>query len=128
MSDEEGRFGVGLAMPFGFASTDLKQATGTRLLEMDLTLEVGTKRGELPWDMHRGSRLHLLKHTKVGKTARSALAGHLVQEALVFDKRIRVGATEATGTGGELQVSTAYAERRYNGSGGEGRIDYEVPA
>jgi len=115
-------------MPFGFASNDLKQATGTRLLEMDLTLEVGTKRGELPYDMHRGSRLHLLKHTKIGKTARGAMAGHLMQEAMGADKRIRVGATAAKGSGGELQVSTGYAERRYDGSGGEGTIDYEVPS
>ena len=127
MSDEL-RYGVGLAMPFGFASSDLKQATGTRLLEMDLALEVGTKRGELPYDMHRGSRLHRLKHTKVGKTSRAAMAGHLMQEALSADKRIRVGTTEAAGSGGELQVSTGYKERRYDGSGGEGTIDYEVPS
>ena len=114
-------------MPFGFASSDLKQATGTRLLEMDLTLEVGTKKGELPYDMHRGSRLHLLKHTKIGRTARASMAGHLMQEAMGSDKRVRVGTTTAAGSGGELQVSTGYTERKYDGTGGEGTIDYEVP-
>lgn len=128
MSNEEGRYGVGLAMPFGFASNDLKTATGTRLLEFDLSLEVATKKGELPYDMNRGSRVHLLKHTKVGRTARTAMAGHLMAEALAADKRVRVGATTASGDGGELSISTAYAERRYSGSDGEGRIDYEVPA
>jgi len=127
MADEQ-RYGVGLAMPFGFASSDLKQATDTRLLEMDLTLEVGTKKGELPYDMHRGSRLHLLKHTKIGRTASASMAGHLMQEAMGADKRIRVGTTTTEGSGGELQVSTGYKERGYDGTGGEGTIDYEVPS
>lgn len=116
-------------MPFGFASNDLKQATGTRLLEMDLSLEVGTKKGELPYDMHRGSRLHLLKHVKVTNLTRVSMASHLMQEALSPDRRVRVGTTSVSNSGGgQVQISTTYTERGYDGTGGEGTIDFEVPA
>lgn len=127
MTDET-RHGVGLAMPFGFASSDLKLATGTRLLEFDLALEVATKRGELPYDMNRGSRLHLLKHTKMGQVARRAAAAHLMAEAMGGDPRVIAGATVVSGGSGAFTISTDYVERRYSGSGGAGRIDYEVPA
>jgi hypothetical protein len=128
MAEDEGRYGVGLAMPFGFGASDLKTATGTRLLEFDLALELATKQNEMPYENGRGSRVHLLKHTKMGRSARQAAASHLVQEALAADPRVSVGDTVVSGTGGDVAISTAYAERRYTGSGGEGRIDYEVPA
>jgi hypothetical protein len=128
MADQEGRYGVGLAVPFGFAAADLKQATGTRLLEFDLSLELATKRDEMPYEKGRGSRLHQLKHTKVAQSGQRSLAAHLVREALAADPRIRVGASVVHNDGGEVSISTEYSERRYTGSGGEGRIDYEVPA
>ncbi len=128
MSDDEGRYGVGLAVPFGFASDDLRQATGTRLLEMDLAMAAGVRRGELPYAMREGGRLHLLKHTKVPRAGKVALAAHLMGEALRQDPRVIVGETTVSNDGGAVTVSTAYEERRYSGTEGQGRIDYEVPA
>jgi hypothetical protein len=127
-SDDDLRYGVGLAMPFGWGASDLRQAAGTRLLEMDLALTVGVNRGELPYALREGGRLRQLKHTKIPSAGRAALAVHLMGEALRQDPRIRVGATTVTSDGGTVTVSTGYEERRYSGSGGSGIVDYEVPA
>lgn len=74
---------TGVLTPFcRDAKSDWSNGNGAALYESEIVQALGTRRGELPWDTQRGSRLHLLRHKSVPTEILSDLARVYAMECL----------------------------------------------